>query len=270
MNPEIEENKRQYWAQRHAAEDAWEKLVINIREDPRYTAMTDELEQINDKIAYKKEYYLCKYEIHPDDLNVTDLDSPDDRGGYADTLHRSDHFGHPLITLQNGHYTELTDELPFPMPDEPVYFVFSSQCLRFALPIKSYITALCLLCGYNRAKLPLGFICGECESDKTCLEKIYNTKTKAYNISEMAELRITQFEKEMTAYRQMAAEPKKRHMPEEIINVECYDWRDCTNDPKDVTVRLQLTKCTKVQVCKKHEFDDDDNCTNCQFGCIDY
>lgn len=270
MNPEIEETKRQYWEKRHAAEEAWEIFSLKIREDPRNQAMVSELEQINEKIAYEKKYYLCRYEIHPDDLDVTNFESPDDRGGYADTMYRSDHFGYPLVTLQGENYVELTDERPFPMPDEPVYMVFPSQYTHLTLLIGSYLNSLCLTCGYSAAKPSLGFICGECASDEECLSKIYDVKAKKYRFPEMVELRIAQFTNSMNAYRQIVNKPVKRHMPEKIINVECYDWRDNEDDPVDVTVRLQLTQCTEVTVCQEHTWDDEGECFMCRFGYIDY
>lgn len=269
MNPEIEENKRLYWEKRHAAEEAWNIFAMQIRKDPRYIAMVSELEQINEKISYEKEYYLCKYEIHPDDLNVTSFESPDDRGGYADTMYRSDHFGYPLVTLQGENYVELTDERPFPMPDGPVYMVFPSQCVQFTLYIESYIGTLCLLCGYAKAKLPLGFICSDC-MDEESLRRIYDTEKKRYNIPEMVELRMAQLNNEMNAYRQFANKPIKRIMPKKVINVECYNWQEDKDEPEDVTVRLQLTRCIKVTVCKEHTFDDEGDCCMCRFGCIDY
>lgn len=270
MNPKIEENKRQYWEKRHAAEETWDIFIRKICNDPRYIAMMSELEQINKKISYEKEYYLCKYEIHSDDLDVTNFESSDDRGGYADTMYRCDHFGYTLVTLEDKNYVELTDELPFPMPNNPVYMVFPSQCTSLTLNTDSYLSSVCLSCGYTAAKPPLGFICDKCASNEECLSKIYNIETKKYRIPEMVELKIAQFTNIMNTYRQIANKPVNRQMPDEIINVECYYWQDNEDDPLDVTVRLQLTNCTKITVCKVHIWDDDGKCSMCRFGCIDY
>lgn len=230
---------------RFASEKLWKQLWDEVRASKEYSDLKERLDQYNNTLDPKTDYYKCFYEIHPEDLGKANFESYD-RGGYLDTTPRSVH-------IPGGIFLE-SSRGDFPMPGEKVgsIIIVNSQ-LKQEFGERAFPNHHCIVCG-GIAPMPLGFFCsskcgGNPQKTDPKILKEYMLKQIEFELRCIQNTSYSSFEEASQA-----------------DSVECCPFLSEEEDEDDVEIRFRLESYIKLEnVCseEEHDFEDGIECTNC-------
>lgn len=239
---------KQYWDIRNKSEDALKKAMVIVKKTPRYKNLAREVRRLNKKRKSQLRYFKCTYGIHSDDVQLFDFED-DFRGGYIDTIQRSQYIDGTIIPTKEG--------LEYPLPNKPVT---SIVCFGFDNDLTldiNFAHLKCMSCESMSIKLPFGYFCERCSSNK---KLIYKRGEFDCNIIATHILKL--FTNKVVYFYELLLDPPEI---EQEINVGVVPWDNENIDNEEQEVRIVLIQKKLIRVCEDdHEYSDDGrNCVNC-------
>lgn len=247
MKKTIEKSKEAYWKVRSKSEKAWSDAMKIVKKSEQCKSLQIHLTKLNQQRRHRLSYYLCTYEIHPNDVDKVNF-TDDFRGSYIDCMQRCNHFTGSVVS-------ESDDEFPFPLPNKPIkVIVCCGHDEDFGLGVR-FIDLACINCGMS-SKLPFGYYCDNCIEPR---QKIY--RNDEFDVQAIADIILRIFERQIRDFTGMISDS----MIETCIEAEDIYAQEDDTAPYDESIRLILTNIILMNVCiDEHDYSDDGySCKKC-------
>lgn len=250
-------SKEAYWYRRHAVEAALKQFNATIpdleikRQELRDLA--SKLKDRSDRVRFRCTYLFREGQM----LNVDDCH---ERGGYADTWYRSNHYN-----MEKVDEDEDEDQNEVPMPGEPVFVKFKPssygaicdnefvecwhpKCQEYNKSHKSYNTPVIYLFCSGHAEsnwtksLHEHFIDGKPLDDPELQAAVEHVRSIV-----VENMNRTLDEQKLTMIRMLETEP----YPSEVIEVECHSFLGTGDEEElgdNITYYVDRIACDRYEV----------------------